>query len=158
HAWFREGGMAGAETQTLDLQLLDGEGRVLGELVGLVVKRAQREALLRSLRPEMANLLYRLEWRELPAQEPERAADTKPGTWLVLTDTGGFGAALTAALAARGQRCVPVEAGTSFEERAEGSFTVQPGEAAQFDQLLTAALPAEAPPLAGIAYLWGLEN
>jgi myxalamid-type polyketide synthase MxaB len=121
HAWLRDGGPAGAQTRTLDLQLLDEEGRVLGELLGLVVKRAPREALLRSLRPETANWLYRLEWRELPAQEPERAADSMPGTWLVLTDRGGCGAALTAALTARGQRCVPVEAGASFEQRQPNS-------------------------------------
>src|SRR5262249_16139036 len=67
------------------------------------------------------------------------------------------GAALTEALTATGQRCVPVTAGDCNAALPDGRFILNPGAPSDAERLLAAALPPGAPPLRGLAFLWALD-
>ncbi len=60
------------------------------------------------LQPPLAEALVGIEWRPAPLRAPA-AVPQPPGTWLILADAGGTGAALATALAERGARAVAVE-------------------------------------------------
>ena len=57
---------AGKETLTADAQLLDENGQVLGEVKGVHLKRAKREALLRLSEKQLDDWLYEVQWRPQP--------------------------------------------------------------------------------------------
>ncbi|MEK7328256.1 MAG: polyketide synthase dehydratase domain-containing protein, partial [Chloroflexota bacterium] len=59
----------GKETLTADLQLLDETGQVLGEVKGVHLKRAKREALLRLSEKQLDDWLYEVQWRPQPRTE-----------------------------------------------------------------------------------------
>ncbi len=60
HALVKQG--ASAETYSADLQLLDGDGQVLAEVSGLHLKRASRNALVRSEQQTWHDWLYEVAW------------------------------------------------------------------------------------------------
>lgn len=62
HAVLRKGPDSSAETLYGDLRLFDESGRCMAELKGLVVKRAQPEALRLELKKDFDELLYEIRW------------------------------------------------------------------------------------------------
>jgi acyl transferase domain-containing protein len=78
-------------------------------------------------------------------------APTAPGRWLILADEGGVGAALAAALEARGGTCRMVYAAAAAA--ADGRERVDPGRPEAL-----AALLATAGPLRGVVHLWSLDS
>jgi NADPH:quinone reductase-like Zn-dependent oxidoreductase/short-subunit dehydrogenase/acyl carrier protein len=74
-------GDVASETQVFDLDFVDRDGRVLGGIREFVVKRAPREALLRSLGGDASRLLYSIGWRE--AAPPASSNGALNGAWLV---------------------------------------------------------------------------
>ena len=65
HARWQPSG-ADSEVQVFDLDFVDREGRNLGGIREFTVKRAPREALLRSLGGDATRMLYGVGWREAP--------------------------------------------------------------------------------------------
>ena len=77
HARLRSDGSAAerpTDVLSVDLQLLAPDGADLGEVSGLVLKRATEEALLAS-EETVDHLLYDVEWRERPHAGGTRSAD-----------------------------------------------------------------------------------
>ena len=60
----------GKETLTGDVRLLDDDGQVLGEVKGVHLKRAKREALLRLSEKQLDDWLYEVQWRPQPRTGP----------------------------------------------------------------------------------------
>ncbi len=79
---------------------------------------------------------YEVEWPEVPRASDEGAA-TVSGRWLIMSDRGGVGEALAAALSTRGQVCTVLAA---------------TGEASAAAEHL-----GESQPLRGVVYLGGLD-
>ncbi|MDA0565644.1 amino acid adenylation domain-containing protein [Streptomonospora sp. S1-112] len=127
---------AGAEApETLlgDARLMAPDGRLLVELTGIVLKRAERRTMIGSAEEPWRAWLHRTVWRPLPLT-PDGGA---PGThWVVLADAD-LGAGLRAAAGERGARCTVVT----------GSPAPDPGALAGAD-LVVDARPAA---LAGTA-------
>jgi NAD(P)-dependent dehydrogenase (short-subunit alcohol dehydrogenase family)/acyl carrier protein len=105
-----------------------------------------------------AKWLYELEWRRKPRvrKTPEAPARrSKP--WLIFADRGGVGLALAESLETRGESCVLVFAGDSFQMQSDRRFSVAPGRSEDVQQLLEAVLGREDPSCRGMIYLWGLD-
>ncbi|MFY9921364.1 MAG: type I polyketide synthase, partial [Mycobacterium sp.] len=73
---------ADSEVQVFDLDFVDRDGRNVGGIREFTVKRAPREALLRSLGGDATRMLYGVGWRETPPLG-SGDADSGNGTWLV---------------------------------------------------------------------------
>ena len=72
-----------SEVQVFDLDFVDPDGLNLGGIREFTVKRAPREALLRSLGGDATRLLYSVGWRETPPPASGGDAEDAKGTWLV---------------------------------------------------------------------------
>ena len=81
HARWQPSG-ADREVQVFDLDFVDREGRNLGGIREFTVKRAPREALLRSLGGDATRMLYGFGWRET-APAASDGAERGNGSWLV---------------------------------------------------------------------------
>ena len=81
HARWQPSGADG-EVQVFDLDFVDRDGRNLGGIREFTVKRAPREALLRSLGGDATRMLYGVGWRETPPPSSGDAA-RETGSWLV---------------------------------------------------------------------------
>jgi amino acid adenylation domain-containing protein len=89
HAKLSEQVTIEAETRTFDFQLISPEGRIIGRVDGFTMKRAPRNAFLRSRRVTRSRLFYQVEWRDEvrgPAP-PEQPA----GKWLVVSTNRTIG-------------------------------------------------------------------
>ncbi|HEY0967632.1 MAG TPA: MupA/Atu3671 family FMN-dependent luciferase-like monooxygenase [Opitutaceae bacterium] len=100
-------------------------------------------------------VLSRVVWREETAAPTNNAlADkaTLAGTWLVLDDGLGFGAAMAAQIAACGGHVIAVEVGDTFAPSGKDRYRVNPRQPESFPALLTAV----AGPLRGVVHAWSL--
>lgn len=86
-----------------DVVILDEDGRVLGELLGL------RCAPLDGTFDPLARCAYRVAWRRHDRVARERDPGA-PGRWVVLGDAGGTGSQVARALQERGEICVELAA------------------------------------------------
>ena len=82
HARWQSGG-PDSETQVFDLDFVDRDGRLLGEIREFTVKRAPREALLRGLGGDATRNLYTLGWEEVPPPAADNADESGDATWLI---------------------------------------------------------------------------
>ncbi len=154
HASLREQEHADEELVTGEVRLIDGEGRVLIEVGGLKLKRAQRHALLGALRRKRRDALYEIVWKPRPLAAVTPPA---PGRWLVFADEGGLAEALAAELAQRGCCATLVEAGDAYARRSDDHFTLAATRAEDYGRLLDDVASANGLPLAGIVHLWSLS-
>ena len=76
-------------------------------------------------------------------------------TWLVLADAGGVGSELIQSLAARGDRCVRVDAGEPVARPGPDHYRVPPDSAAALERVVREASEGG---LHGAVFLWGLDT
>ncbi len=81
-----------------------------------------------------------------------QAALAAPGSWLILADAGGVGAALADELSARGARCLLARPGAQFAAEDGCCWCVAPDSADDYDRLLAARVD-----WTGVVDLWGLD-
>ena len=79
------------------------------------------------------------------------------GPWVIFADHGGVGRQLAALLQERGERCLLVSVGVTYEVGEAGQFRINPARRADFEQLFQAVLEAEQRPCHGVVHLWSLE-
>ncbi|MGW2698040.1 amino acid adenylation domain-containing protein [Streptomyces sp. NPDC001296] len=99
HARLRPADSDDPETLHGDVDLYDGEGRVVLTMEGVLLKRAQRQAMLGRPGAAWRDWLYRTSWTPEPAAVP--APGGRGGHWLVLSE-GPLAPALTAAARTHG--------------------------------------------------------
>ena len=101
HAHLRLRSGARVQEPVGDIQLLNGEGAIIAELVGISGRRAEREQLQGLDNKSIDDWLYAPVW-----ERAEQTDITAPAheNWLVLADKGGVGTALAERLTARGDR------------------------------------------------------
>jgi acyl transferase domain-containing protein/NADPH:quinone reductase-like Zn-dependent oxidoreductase len=94
----------------------------------------------------------------MAAEPPESAAEADAaGSWLILADAAGVGAALAERLAATGARCVVVRPGGRASPHEDGVRRVDPLVADDYLRLIEAEAAAGAPPWRGVVHLWALD-
>ncbi len=100
-------------------------------------------------------VLSRVVWREetpAPTNNPSADKAALAGTWLVLDDGLGLGAALAEPIAARGGHVITVEVGDTFAPSGKDRYRVNPRQPESFPALLAAV----AGPLRGVVHAWSL--
>jgi acyl transferase domain-containing protein len=129
HVALRPGG---TEVKRADVRVLDANANLVAELRDLQFKRISRDALARLGERRLDDCLFEVVWREASLPSP---SETPPRAWLVVADRSGLGRALTAKLAADGDRCVLVHLGTSYALE-QGTATIDPSSNADPARLL----------------------
>jgi len=146
----------------VDLDIYDSEGRALGKIAGLQLKRVKRKTIDRSLQAEKEqDWLFEIQWREVPRPTELTAgrADLlgQPGIWIILADEQEVGESLRIRLISAGQRCVLARPGPSFIRRSDSQFTLDPANRGDFKRLLEEAGITTENPLHGVVHLWSLD-
>ena len=81
----------------------------------------------------------------------------RPASWLIFCDARGVGTGLAELLKARGETCVMVQPGRSYERIGDRQFIVNPAQPKDFEQLLREALPANGSTCCGVVHMWALS-
>lgn len=138
------------------VQVCDADGVVVLELQGV---RAQALGSAQSTATiPLRDTLYRLAWSQQAA--PTLATNghvAERGSWLILADAHGVGAALATHLEWQGERCVLVAPAEHYRA-AEGRYWLNPQRPEDFRQLLHDAFGPEQVACRGIVHLWNLEQ
>ncbi|HZF11551.1 MAG TPA: MupA/Atu3671 family FMN-dependent luciferase-like monooxygenase [Thermoanaerobaculia bacterium] len=87
---------------------------------------------------EAAGGLHLPVWRRTPPAEllERPRLDDADAAWLLFVDGGGLGACLAEQLAREGREVTIVEVGERFARSGPGAYTLSPGRAADYDELL----------------------
>ncbi|WP_437947156.1 SDR family NAD(P)-dependent oxidoreductase [Sorangium sp. So ce296] len=101
-------------------------------------------------------LLYRLEWRRKELGAEGAGAGRSRGAWLVLSDRGGTGAALSAQLERRGEATVRALAAERYERVEPRRYLLDVSDASGYAALLADAF-SEEHPCRGVVHLFGLD-
>jgi acyl transferase domain-containing protein/thioesterase domain-containing protein len=97
---------------------------------------------------------YRRVWKPV-AVVPSSAAIS--GCWLILKDSLGLGDRIAVLLAARKQKVVLVESGSSYEVGTGGSYIIRPSVRADYDALVADLVMRESSP-SKILHLWSVTD
>jgi acyl transferase domain-containing protein len=114
-----------------------------------------------TLRGHLRDWLYEVEWQPKPfingGEIAQRYQKDQRGTWLIFTDRTGVGQALATLLKDRGEACVVVSPGGSYEIPESGEWTINPAYPEHFSRVLRDASVIHKSPCRGMVHLWGLD-
>ena len=148
-------GSAQGMALTADLQLFSKEGQLYGQMEGLQLKRATRQAVLG--KEPWSEWLYEVVWhsqqKPVAASEPFVAPNIT-GDWLILADRGGIGQNLAKALSDLGMGYLLVYIGQTYERLNGDEIVVNPNQPADWQRLLLTA----GREYRGVVHLWSLEE
>ncbi|HYY30191.1 MAG TPA: SDR family NAD(P)-dependent oxidoreductase, partial [Chthoniobacterales bacterium] len=135
------------DTMTIDLRVLDTEGREVAILDGLVLKRLSPEDLSDRGADPIEGWLYQKSWVPGPPLAPVSLSDNSASRWLLFADDQGVAEELAARLEGLAQQCQLVHQDHSQDENARERM---------IDELVTnAILPGHN--YRAVLYFWGLN-
>lgn len=144
-----------------DVKILDEEGQVLAEVVGLRVRNLEFD-MQDERQQNLSDWLYKIQWqhilRPVKAQSSNFPTADKRGSWLIFTDSLGVGFKLKVLLEARGDNCVTVLPGENYNLLEINNYQVNPARLEDFQRLLKDVSLPEQSPLLGVVHLWSLET
>ena len=141
-------------TLIADLALIDESGNSITQLEGLLLRRVDRQSLLRSLQPDLGDWLYQLNWQPQALQPSPAEGSSR---WLIFADPDGIGLQLASQLDSQGHHCDLVFAGTPGQP-VEGQYFINPANPEDFQQLFKTLGHQNLPPYRGIIHLWSLTE
>ncbi|MBV8574785.1 MAG: SDR family NAD(P)-dependent oxidoreductase, partial [Acetobacteraceae bacterium] len=143
---------------TIDWALYDDNGRWLGGVEGLALKRLRPSALRPATDSAAPDWLYHLAWEERPPLDPPHAPENPDNVgWLILADRGGAGGALAGRLQKHGFACKSILLDDPVGIEGGATWRSTPDPASAFGALL-AEVPARAGfRLRGVIDLWPLD-
>lgn len=143
-----------------DVFLLDEEGRVVLEVLGLRIQRLGYNAQ-RVVSEDLDDWLYEVQWQPKARPEGPPAAEipppSSPGSWLIFADSDGLGKAMAARMIEQGERCVLVSAGKAYKRVDREYYQIDARQPEEMHRLLEAAFGSDQPALRGVIHLWGLD-
>jgi acyl transferase domain-containing protein/acyl carrier protein len=127
-----------------DLLLLDGEGRVVAQLIGVSLRRITQKAFNRALQKALpspptiapentADWLYDVAWQPQVLAPP--IAHQPKGNWLIFADDQGVGLQLAQQLQAGGDRVIIVDAGTQYQALSDTHYQIDLSQPDHFQRL-----------------------
>ncbi|MEU0161715.1 amino acid adenylation domain-containing protein [Streptomyces sp. NPDC006261] len=154
---------ADADTTLGDITLYADDGTPLGRIEGFRAADVEKAATTVA-RTTIDSWLAETVWTECPEPGEEdplapAAITVRDHGWLVLADTQGIADAFATLAAARGERCHLARRGEAYAGAGpDGSFTVDPGSAADLERLF-AELDRDGEPFRGaVLHLWNLDR
>jgi myxalamid-type polyketide synthase MxaE and MxaD len=145
-----------AHATTGEVHLLDEAGRVAVEIQGLRFEYLDEDTA-RAAVDNLDDWLYEFQWQPKERVAGKPSAPASRASWLIFTDSGGVGNALSALLAARGERSILVAAGESFAQTDGKHYRIRPERPEDIRRLFEAALGSDQPGCRGIVHLWSLD-
>ena len=145
-----------ADATTGEAQLLDEAGCMAVEIQGLRFEYLGDDTQRASV-GNFDDWLYEFQWqpKERAAGKPSVAASR--ASWLIFTDNGGVGDALSALLEARGERSILVARGESYEQTDDTHYRIRPERPEDISRVFEAALNPDQPGCRGVVHLWSLD-
>ncbi|MEM1168616.1 MAG: type I polyketide synthase [Cyanobacteria bacterium P01_H01_bin.35] len=95
-----------------DIILVDETGEVLVEVKGLSLVSTTASALLRTLKPNLSNWYYQINWKEKPL---EPVTEVENGKWLILAPNPQIADLVETALKQKQQECICIVAGDELK-------------------------------------------
>ncbi|WP_246844564.1 SDR family NAD(P)-dependent oxidoreductase, partial [Hydrocoleum sp. CS-953] len=152
--------------------LLNGDGKVIAEYIGIDFRQLSRKLLLRSFGLDFSQWYYQTEWQPATLTPGETE---EPGTYLLFCPNSEFkgwsdiAAArlcqrLNSQLLEKGHQCIVVYPGESYKnlssEDKKQTIQLSPTEPEHFQKLLDEVNESttEELPLKGIIHLWSLDT
>ena len=145
-----------ADATTGEVQLLDEAGRVAVEIQGLRFEYLGEDTP-RAAVDNLDDWLYEFQWQPKERATGKPSAPASRASWLIFTDSGGVGDALSALLEARGERSILVTGGESYEQTDGEHYRIRPERPEDIRRLFEAALVSDQPGCCGIVHLWSLD-
>jgi myxalamid-type polyketide synthase MxaE and MxaD len=145
-----------ADATTGEVQLLDEAGRVAVEIQGLRFEYLSEDTQ-RAAVDNLDDWLYEFQWQPKERAEGKPSAPPSRASWLIFTDSGGVGDALSSLLEARGERSILVAGGESYEQTDGEHYRIHPERPEDIRRLFEAALASDQPGCRGIVHLWSLD-
>ncbi|WP_083305302.1 type I polyketide synthase [Moorena producens] len=146
------------QTLAYDIHLLDEMAQAFGRIDGFTLRRAPREAFLRSLQVDHGDWLYQIHWQPQSTSLDNQSIDlTKPGSWLLFCPPTGIGKHLAESLTQQGQHCILVTPGENYQQLDSQHYQINPTQGSEFPRLLQESLEQQ-PPLRGIVHLWSWQE
>jgi acyl transferase domain-containing protein/acyl carrier protein len=103
--------------------------------------------------------LYEVEWQLKPRANSVATEPKQPGSWLIFADqNSGIGTALATLLEKRGESCVIVFPGATYEISELGYVKINPAQPQDFQRLFREVLGTDKPSCRGVVHLWSLES
>ncbi|MBE9571659.1 MAG: SDR family NAD(P)-dependent oxidoreductase [Proteobacteria bacterium] len=164
HAVMRPDQSPNRETFTVDFTLFDLAGQVIGEVVGLCMKRAHQETLQRAWATHggFNDHFYEIKWQPKASIKSKETLGQlrpdQPGNWVIFADQCGVGQALAELLEDCGETYDMVFAdGGQCHIPKEGPCRIDPSNPEDFIQLFQQRLRDHVPSCRGIVHLWSLD-
>ncbi len=131
-----------------EIKLVDSQGQILAEIIGLRVMETTVSALLKGLQPDISHWYYQINWQAQPLKNSTKKQTEK---WLVLAkDTQ---TKIVESLEEKGQECIVISPGKTYKKLAPKHYEINSNNSEEFTQILE-----ENPETTGIINLWGLES
>lgn len=135
-----------------NLLLFNDGGTVIAEVTDLTLRRVNRQALMRSLQPDLEDWLYRIDWQ--PLEAPVATETVNPGDgWIIFADGNGVAETLIKQMEETRAVCLQVFQGPAYRQVNSCQFEVNPAKLEDFRRLVTEGLPSGTP-CKGVVYLW----
>ncbi len=142
-----------------DVRLLDEKGQVLVEARGLRLQRSEP-----ALRPSTHisgtadELYYEIRWEPWALEQAAPLARSQPGKWLIFMDGGGVGERLANLLSARGDTCIKLLHGYTYQVLQQGvQYRVNPASAEHIQRAIDDALSGNDFANCAVIHLWSLD-
>ncbi|MBP5974474.1 LLM class flavin-dependent oxidoreductase [Brasilonema sp. CT11] len=140
-----------------DVRILDPNGKLLVEVSGLQMQRAEHLSHQIKIQDKYANWLYELQWQLKPLLKSESSPDRESGSWLIFADSLGIGHRLAELLEKWGETCFTVTPGNAYKFLENGRFWINPNCPEDMRQLIQTIQRQEQPPCRGVVHLWSLD-
>jgi acyl transferase domain-containing protein/acyl carrier protein len=145
-----------ANATTGEVQLLDEAGRVAVEIQGLRFEHLVEDTP-RAVVDNLDEWLYEFQWQPKERAAGKPSSPARRASWLIFTDSGGVGDALSALLETRGERSILVSRGETYEQTDSQHFRIRPERPEDIRRLFEAAMATDQPGCRGIVHLWSLD-
>jgi len=145
-----------ANATTGEVQLLDEAGRVAIEIQGLRFEYLGEDTP-RAAVDNLDDWLYEFQWRHKEREAEKPSVPASHASWLIFTDSGGVGDALSALLEAQGQRSILISRGESYEQTDGEHYRIRPDCPEDIRLLFDAALVSDQSACRRIVHLWSLD-